>query len=62
MAALNDLRNGLVVRLDNVMYTITDCQHVKPGKGGAFARIAMERCCTLWITKRLSNTNYQKTS
>ena len=43
MAALNDLRNGLVVRLDNIMYTITDCQHVKPGKGGAFARTKLKR-------------------
>ena len=37
MAALNDLRNGLVIRLNDVVYTIVDCQHVKPGKGGAFA-------------------------
>ena len=43
MASLNDLRNGLVIRLDNVMYTITDCQHVKPGKGGAFARTKLKR-------------------
>ena len=43
MAALNDLRNGLVIRLDNVMYTIADCQHVKPGKGGAFARAKLKR-------------------
>ncbi len=43
MAALNDLRNGLVIRLDNIMYTIADCQHVKPGKGGAFARTKLKR-------------------
>jgi elongation factor P len=43
MAALNDLRNGLVVRLDDVIYTIVDCQHVKPGKGGAFARTKLKR-------------------
>lgn len=43
MAGLNDLRNGLVIRLDNVLYAITDCQHVKPGKGGAFARTKLKR-------------------
>ena len=43
MAALNDLRNGLVIRLDDVVYTIVDCQHVKPGKGGAFARTKLKR-------------------
>ena len=43
MASLNDLRNGLVLRLDEVIYTVTDCQHVKPGKGGAFARTKLKR-------------------
>ena len=43
MAALNDLRNGLVIRLDAVIYTIVDCQHVKPGKGNAFARTKLKR-------------------
>lgn len=43
MAALKDLRNGLVIRLDNIVYTVVDCQHVKPGKGGAFARTKIKR-------------------
>ena len=43
MAVLNDLRNGLVIRLGDVIYTIVDCQHVKPGKGGAFARTKLKR-------------------
>lgn len=43
MASLNDLRNGLVIRLDNIIYTIVDCQHVKPGKGNAFARTKLKR-------------------
>jgi len=43
MASLNDLRTGLVIRLDEVVYTMTDCQHVKPGKGGAFARTKLKR-------------------
>lgn len=43
MAALNELRNGLVIRLDNVVYTVVDCEHVKPGKGGAFARTKIKR-------------------
>ncbi len=43
MASLKDLRNGLVIRLDNAVYTVVDCQHVKPGKGGAFARTKIKR-------------------
>ena len=43
MAALNELRNGLVIRLENIVYTVVDCEHVKPGKGGAFARTKIKR-------------------
>lgn len=43
MAALNDLRNGLVIRIDDIIYTVVDCEHVKPGKGGAFARTKIKR-------------------
>lgn len=43
MAALKDLRNGLVIRLDDIVYTVVDCEHVKPGKGGAFARTKIKR-------------------
>ena len=52
MASLNDLRNGLVIRLDDVIYTITDCQHVKPGKGGAFARTKLKRVTSGAVTDR----------
>ncbi len=43
MAALNALRNGLVIRIEDIVYTVVDCQHVKPGKGGAFARTKIKR-------------------
>ncbi|MYG00249.1 elongation factor P [Candidatus Poribacteria bacterium] len=43
MAVLNDLRNGLVIRIDNIVFTVVDCEHVKPGKGGAFARTKIKR-------------------
>ena len=43
MASLNDLRNGLVIRLNETVYTIVNCQHVKPGKGSAFARTKIKR-------------------
>ena len=43
MASLNDLRNGLVIRLNEPVYTIVNCQHVKPGKGSAFARTKIKR-------------------
>ena len=38
MATTNDLKNGLVLNLDGQLWTVTEFQHVKPGKGGAFVR------------------------
>ncbi len=57
MAALNDLRNGLVIRLNNIVYTIVDCEHVKPGKGGAFARTKIKRVRDGAVLDRTFRTN-----
>ena len=38
MIAANDVRPGMIVEMDNGLYTCTDFQHVKPGKGGAFVK------------------------
>ena len=57
MAALNDLRNGLVIRIDDILYTVVDCQHVKPGKGGAFARTKIKRVRGGAVLDRTFRTN-----
>src|ERR687885_42711 len=33
MATTNDLKNGMVLNLDGQLWTVTEFQHVKPGKG-----------------------------
>lgn len=38
MASTNDFKNGMVLDIDGQLWTVTDFQHVKPGKGGAFVR------------------------
>ena len=38
MATTNDLKNGIVLNLDNELWTVVEFQHVKPGKGPAFVR------------------------
>ena len=43
MATTNDLKNGIVLNLDGQLWTVTDFQHVKPGKGGAFVRTKLRR-------------------
>ena len=42
MATTNDLKNGLVLNLDGQLWTVTEFQHVKPGKGGAFVRTTLK--------------------
>ena len=46
MATTNDLKNGIVLNLDGQLWTVTDFQHVKPGKGGAFVRTKMKNITT----------------
>ena len=57
MASLNDLRNGLIIRLDGTIYTITNCEHIKPGKGGAFARTKIKCLTNGAVVERTFRTN-----
>jgi elongation factor P len=42
VATTNDLKNGLVLKLDNGLWTVVEFQHVKPGKGPAFVRTKLK--------------------
>ncbi|MBV9850172.1 MAG: elongation factor P [Armatimonadetes bacterium] len=42
----SDFRNGVSILMDGDIYTITDFQHVKPGKGGAFVRSTLKNVRT----------------
>jgi elongation factor P len=42
MATTNDLKNGIVLDLDNGLWSVVEFQHVKPGKGGAFVRTTLK--------------------
>jgi elongation factor P len=46
MADTSDFRNGLIIKFKNDLYTITEFQHVKPGKGGAFVRSTLKNLRT----------------
>ena len=41
-----DFRNGMVLDIDGVLWSITYFQHVKPGKGGAFVRTKLKNVLT----------------
>ena len=42
MATTADIKNGLCIKYNNGIYTITEFQHVKPGKGPAFVRTKLK--------------------
>ncbi len=53
MATTNDLKNGMVLVIDNQLWQVVEFQHVKPGKGPAFVRTK--------IRNVLSGKNVDKT-
>jgi elongation factor P len=42
MATTSDIKNGLCIKYNHGIYTITEFQHVKPGKGPAFVRTKLK--------------------
>jgi elongation factor P len=55
MATTNDLKNGLVLNLDGQLWTVTEFQHVKPGKGGAFVRTTLKNVLSGKVVDRTFN-------
>jgi elongation factor P len=55
VATTNDLKNGLVLNIDGQLWTVTDFQHVKPGKGGAFVRSTLKNVMTGKVVDRTFN-------
>ena len=41
-----DFKTGMTVDLDEGLFNISDFQHVKPGKGGAFVRTTLKNVRT----------------
>ena len=46
MASTADFKNGLCMEFNNDIFTITEFQHVKPGKGPAFVRTKLKSLTT----------------
>jgi elongation factor P len=55
VATTNDLKNGLVLNIDGQLWTVTDFQHVKPGKGGAFVRSTLKNVLSGKVVDRTFN-------
>ncbi len=55
MASSNDLKNGMVLQLDNGLWAVNEFQHVKPGKGGAFVRTTLKNVVTGKVVDKTFN-------
>ncbi len=52
MASTADFRNGMVLDIDGVLWSINYFQHVKPGKGGAFVRTKLKNVLTGQVVEK----------
>lgn len=52
MATTADLRNGMTLREEGMIYSVVEFLHVKPGKGGAFVRTKLKNMKTGAVTDR----------
>ena len=55
MASTNDLKNGLVLNIDNQLWSVVEFQHVKPGKGPAFVRTKLKNVLSGKVVDRTFN-------
>ena len=55
MATSNDLKNGMVLSMDNALWSVIEFQHVKPGKGPAFVRTKLKNVMTGKVIDRTLN-------
>jgi elongation factor P len=55
MATSNDLKNGMVLNIENQLWAVTEFQHVKPGKGAAFVRSKLKNVLTGKVVEKTFN-------
>jgi elongation factor P len=55
MATSNDLKNGMVLSMDNQLWQVVEFQHVKPGKGPAFVRTKLKNVISGKVIDRTLN-------
>ena len=55
MVNVNDLKNGMTIKLDGNIYLVLEFLHVKPGKGPAFVRSKLKNLRTGAIIEHTFN-------
>jgi elongation factor P len=57
MININDIKNGMTIKIEHNIFQIVEFQHVKPGKGPAFVRIKLRNLRTGANIEETFNTN-----
>ena len=55
MANVNNLKRGMALLIDNIVYLVIEFQHVKPGKGAAFVRTKLKNVITGAVIEKTFN-------
>ena len=55
MATTSDLKNGMCLDIEGLLWTVIEFQHVKPGKGPAFVRTKMRQVLTGKVVEKTLN-------
>lgn len=55
--AINELKTGITIAIDNDVYVIVGIEHVKPGKGAAFARVKIKNLRIGTVIERTYKTD-----
>lgn len=53
MITANDLREGMTIDIDGVLYVVEEYQHVKRGRGGAFVRTRLKNLSTSQVIRKV---------
>lgn len=60
MASTNDLKNGMVLKLDGgQLWSVVEFQHVKPGKGPAFVRTKLKSVMSGKVVDKTFNSRHE---
>jgi elongation factor P len=54
---INQIKNSLTIEFEAEVYTVVECEHVKPGKGGAFVRTKLKNIRLGNIIERTFKSN-----
>ena len=57
MFNVNDIKNGMTIKYEGVIYQVVEFQHVKPGKGAAYVKAKLKNLRTGSTVEDTYNTN-----